>query len=360
MIIKSRAPARIDLAGGTLDLWPLHLFVRQPVTINMGINLWATATLEFKDAPVPEVLLRSEDQKNELKFAWSDIEKVSAPPELQLHLKLLKHFGGIRHGISGLRRQLILTTSAESPAGAGLGGSSTLGVAIAGALSVWGEDEFALEGFDSTTNGDKLIETVRDVETTVIQVPAGVQDYYGAMYGGLQSLRWGVSAHRHERLPEGILTGLESRVLLFYSGQSRNSGINNWALYKDFIDNREGVRAKFDQIAAAANQLETALRESNWAAVGEAIAHEWEARSGLASQISTPEINRAFAAAKKEGATAGKICGAGGGGCFFIYLPSDDPQRAAAIRTKIEAIEGIRSLPFKAVPQGLEVQVKRA
>src|SRR6185312_15075251 len=105
-----------------------------------------------------------------------------------------------------------------------------------------------------------------------------------------------------------------------YSGQSRNSGINNWALFKSFIDKQEQVREKFGKIVAATTRLETALRRQDWDSVGAAIAEEWETRRTLAPGITTAEIDHAFAEAQKITKVSGKICGAGGGGCFFVYL----------------------------------------
>ncbi len=344
--IVSRAPTRIDLAGGTLDLWPLYLFLDHPITINLGIDLFAEARIESlgDDAGI---VLRSEDQGIEARFQWNELAKAQVSPALELHLKLLRFFARDQKQKQSLR----LTTKAKSPAGAGLGGSSTLSVALIGALASWARGKIVAP----LTEGENFIEIVRDVESTVIQVPAGLQDYYGAMYGGLQSLQWGFGSHERRWLSQEILTELEQRLLLFYSGQSRNSGINNWVLYKGFIDRQPGLRQKFEKIAAATKDLESALEHGDWQAVGQAISEEWETRQTLANGISTPEIGAAFAAAKKIAPVTGKICGAGGGGCFFLYLPEADPDVKEAIQKSLSN-EGIRPLPFKAVPHGLEIQ----
>ena len=361
--IISRAPTRIDLAGGTIDLWPLYLFLEQPRTINLGIDLFAECTIELqaKVATPSEVILKSEDQAAQLKLNWKDLtgEKTfEAAPAIALHYKLLRHFARERVKQGGkFDFDLTLTTQALSPAGAGLGGSSALSVAIVGALASWNLDR----PVEPTQDGNRLLDIVRDVETTVIRVPAGLQDYYGAMFGGLQSLRWGVGAHEREWLREDILSELNQRLLLFYSGQSRNSGINNWVLFKGFIDNQEGVRAKFEKIAAATRHLERALLEKNWIEVGSAIQEEWTVRKTLASGITTPEIDFAFAHAKQLGGVSGKVCGAGGGGCFFVYLPGAS-DTIAEQKTQIQKAlirDGLRHLPFAPVTRGLEVQVVR-
>ncbi|MGK5082736.1 hypothetical protein WDW37_05465 [Bdellovibrionota bacterium FG-1] len=368
--IDAQAPTRIDLAGGTVDLWPLYLFLEQPVTLNLGIDLYAETTLEITPTTDPNkgtVHLRSDDQGHSLKMGWAELDTATAPAPLELHLKLLRYFARERleqAGRKNLGFDLTLSSRARSPAGAGLGGSSTLSIAMAGALAGWAREGTQRETLDILRDGEKLIEIVRDIETTVIQVPAGIQDYYGAMFGGLQSLRWRAGQHERVWLPEGILADLEKHILLFYSGQSRNSGINNWMLFKSFIDDRGqgGVRTKFGQIVKATQHLETALMTRNWHDAGVAIAEEWAVRKTLAPGITTLEMERAFEAAQKISPISGKVCGAGGGGCFFVYLDDVLGERAEAIKTQTQeafAQQGIKLLPFHAVPRGLEVLISR-
>ncbi len=366
--IESKAPTRIDLSGGTLDIWPLYLFLKHPLTLNLGIDLFAETRIEEFEASSQtsdhsgRIWLQSEDQGHEMKLTWDELEDATAPPQLILHLKLLRHFTEkrVNAGLHDPRVSLSLTTRARSPAGAGLGGSSALSVAMVGALASWarsGSDETA-KTLDILSEGTQHIDIVRDIETTVIQVPAGLQDYYGAMFGGLQALRWNPGAHERQWLPGGILAALEHRLLLFYSGQSRNSGINNWALYKAFIDREGDVRNQFQAIADATRFLEAALLDRDWDAAAKAIAREWEVRRGLAKGISTPEIDAAFEVARREGASAGKVCGAGGGGCFFVFVPSGDAELKARISKKVLAT-GVKALPFRAVTRGLEIKASR-
>jgi D-glycero-alpha-D-manno-heptose-7-phosphate kinase len=362
--IDSKAPTRIDLAGGTVDLWPLYLFLEHPVTVNLGIDLFAESTLEItaptrgSGSQAGQVTLRSEDQGHDLKFGWDDLNSISAPPQLELHLKFLRYFVRER-AMEASRKEfgfdLTLGTRAKSPAGAGLGGSSTLSIAMIGALATWARQGTQRAKLDLLRDGERLIEVARDVETTVIQVPAGVQDYYGAMFGGLQSLRWGAGKHEREWLPIDILTDLEKRLLLFYSGKSRNSGINNWELFKGFIDNRDDIRARFGKITRATQKLETALRARQWSEAGQAISEEWATRKTLAAGITTPEMEQAFAAAQKIAPVSGKVCGAGGGGCFFVYLDGSLEQKSRIEEAFVA--QGMRTLPFHAVPHGLDIAV---
>ncbi|MFZ9595777.1 MAG: hypothetical protein ACO3A2_06820 [Bdellovibrionia bacterium] len=371
--IRSKAPTRIDLAGGTLDLWPLYLFLHEPQTINLGINLFAEAVLETSPSNPSQaagVYLRSEDQKLEVSLPWEAFAQGESPqvmPALALHTKLLHFFLKPIHAQGTLppNHSLRLTTQAFSPAGAGLGGSSTLSIALIGALSAWShaleKGTAGLAQFNPEPQGETFIEIVRDLETTVIQVPAGLQDYYGAMYGGLQSIQWTSPSPSRRHLPQELIHELEDRILLFYSGQSRNSGINNWVLFKDFIDQKHEVRQKFQKISEATQALEMALLKKDWSAVGRAIAWEWETRQSLAPGISTPEIDAVFQKAAQITPLSGKICGAGGGGCFFLYLQEPSPEKRAQLKRQIQEqlLQGpIRPLPFQGVPHGLQLVVE--
>ena len=348
---KSKAPTRIDLAGGTIDIWPLYAFLQTPMTVNLAIDLFAEAKVE--EISQEGVVLEASDQNVSIKLGWEELRKAKVPPALDLHHKLLKHFLDEKTKSTGLKPStgLKLSTLARSPAGAGLGGSSAISVAIIGVLANW-----VRGSFDQERDGERLIQITRDIETTVIQVPAGVQDYYAAMFGGLQSLNWRAEMHEHRRLSRESLASLEKRLLLFYSGHSRNSGINNWALFKSFIDTPKEVRPKFQEIADSAVQLEKAINAQDWNVAAEAINNDWRVRSSLAKAITTDSIDKAFDTANRITKVAGKVCGAGGGGCFFIFMPNDDNSLRERIRVEISKIEGIQTLPFKAVAHGLEVQ----
>lgn len=359
--IRSQAPTRIDLAGGTVDIWPIYLFLKSARTLNLAIDLYAQAEIEHLSEPV--IILEAQDQNERVKLSWGDFEfqtrgasSFTPPRALELHYKLAKYFFDRKNelGLFSPQSGMRLQTSAKSPAGAGLGGSSALSIAMVGALATWALDGSPSGSVDPTLDGEKFIEIVRDVETTVIGVPAGLQDYYGAMYGGLQSLRWGTGVHDRRALTKELVKEVESRILLFYSGQSRNSGINNWALFKDFIDLRNGVKEKFERICSATIALEEALLARNWDRVGTAIAEEWDVRKSLAHGITTQEMDVAISKACAIEKFSAKVCGAGGGGCFFIYSPSGFSKKPEIINEFLS--HGMRHLEFQAAPTGLSVR----
>ncbi|HEX6976148.1 MAG TPA: hypothetical protein VF147_17195, partial [Vicinamibacterales bacterium] len=147
---------------------------------------------------------------------------------------------------------------------------------------------------------------------------------------------------------------LERRLVLAYTNASRNSGINNWEVTKRHIDGDKDVQARFGRIRDIAIAMRAALERGDWTAVGRHIADEWENRKQLAPGVTTPEIDAMLAAAMKAGATGGKVCGAGGGGCLFCI---GEPEHVPAIRAALERA-GARVLDFKVERRGLVLETR--
>ncbi len=353
MTIESVAPVRIDLAGGTVDIWPLYLLLDEPKTINFGISLFAKTTLQSEPSGTPKVTLESIDLKKSHEFTWEEIldSKMRAIPELDLPVRLLRYFAKLHSNPRAL--SLSIKTEAKSPSGAGLGGSSALSISIIGALWKWVNPRTPL---DLEKDGEFLISLTRDVESQVLYGPAGLQDYYGAAFGGLQALSWQIARNSRTTLPVETLKELEARTLLFYSGKSRNSGINNWHLFKGLIDRDSEVERKFKGIVEATRKLEAALLKQDFKGTVSAVREEWEIRKTLAPGISTPEMDDAYHRAREVTDLAFKVCGAGGGGCFFILLPEKDPELRERVKNEVLKSGEIRLLPFEAVPHGLTVK----
>jgi len=164
--IETSAPTRIDLAGGTIDIWPLYLFHPGAQTINAAISVRARARLESRTDT--RIVLRSEDTG--VTVEADDPAALRHETRLRL-LSLLASFFSAR-GIT-------LTTSSESPTGAGLAGSSALNVAVCAALAEWKREHYEPEA---------LLQVAMNVEAQTIKVPTGLQDYRPALYGGLAAL----------------------------------------------------------------------------------------------------------------------------------------------------------------------------
>lgn len=326
--LASSAPTRIDLAGGTIDIWPLYLFHDGAQTVNAAISLRAHARLETRDDN--RIVIHSTDtgQLTEANH-WSELVR---PGDMNLLARLLAYFQA-----SGVT----LTTRAESPAGAGIAGSSALNVAVCGAMARWTRRDIAAED---------LLHIAMNVEAQTIACPTGVQDYRPAMYGGISAIELGVAGVHRVALPVDARE-LERRIVLAYTGAPRNSGTNNWEMVKRHLDGDRAVFEAFERIRDTALAMRAAFERADWDGVGREISVEWENRKRLAPGVTTPQIDDLIGRAGRAGATAAKVCGAGGGGCLFCYGPPADRDR---IREALQA-GGARTLDFHIESDGLRL-----
>jgi len=139
--------------------------------------------------------------------------------------------------------------------------------------------------------------------------------------------------------------------VLAYTGAPRNSGTNNWDITNRHIDGDRHVFDCFERIRDTANELRFALARGDWDNVGRQIALEWDNRKRLAPGVTTPMIDALIAGAVAAGATAAKVCGAGGGGCLFCYGP---PDRRSTIAESL-AGGGARVLDYHIETEGLRI-----
>jgi D-glycero-alpha-D-manno-heptose-7-phosphate kinase len=327
--ITASAPTRIDLAGGTIDIWPLYLFHHGAQTLNAAISLRAHVELASRDDGLVEIVSADTGRRVTLE---SD-----AALRTDLTLPLL---GKLAAAFSA--RSLTIQSRAQSPAGAGIAGSSALNVAACGALARW-------VGCSATP--EQLLQTAMNVEAQTIQVPTGLQDYRPAMYGGIAALELG--PHGLKRVELAIdPRELEQRIVLCYTGAPRDSGTNNWDIMKRHIDGDRGVFDCFERIRDTAAGMRRALACGDWEQTARHLADEWENRKRLAPGVTTPLIDDLIARARAAGAQAAKVCGAGGGGCLFCLTP---PTATAAVREALAA-GGARLLDFKIETAGLIVE----
>ncbi|HEV7765859.1 MAG TPA: hypothetical protein VGQ76_12720 [Thermoanaerobaculia bacterium] len=327
-----RAPVRADLAGGTLDLWPLYLFHPGSRTVNVAISYYAESEISETGTNAIEIQLTDQQYKQR----YSSLQEMGADPKAALLFRALEHFK-----LSGIK----ITTRTDAPRGSGLGGSSALSITLVRALS---------EMAGQPLEGEDLIHLVRDLETRLLGVPAGIQDYYPPVFGGLGSLH--LNAGKPARHPlQTSLPDLGAHMLLHYTGIAHFSGTNNWELYKRHIDGKKKVQKGLANIAETAIEMERALDSGNFEAAGAALRREWEHRKALIDGISTPEIEAAIAAALNAGAWGGKVCGAGGGGCIVFLFPR---EKREAITQALATVPG-NVLDATPVAHGLIVERDR-
>jgi D-glycero-alpha-D-manno-heptose-7-phosphate kinase len=321
----------VDLAGGTVDIWPLYLFHPGAQTVNLALRCYASCVIETR-ADRRIVLISQDQRTHETYESLTDLAlRQSALPLVR---ELVLFFAP--------RRGVTIKTHSQAPAGAGLGGSSALNIALCGALARVTGKHYARP---------QLLEIAKNVEAVVIRVPTGWQDYFPALYGGASAVHLERDGVKREKLPLSF-SEVEKRFVLAYTGMPRDSAINNWEVMKAHIDGDPKVRRNFDQIVTIAGQMREALLAGDWNDVAELLALEWENRKRNFKGISTPKIDRMIEQTRRHGALAAKVCGAGGGGCVvFLVQPGTKP----AVERALTRLRG-QIINFAVSRVGLEVR----
>jgi D-glycero-alpha-D-manno-heptose-7-phosphate kinase len=331
MIIESSAPTRADLAGGTIDIWPLYLFHTGATTVNFALSLRARVRIETREDDC--IILESRDRGVRVETTTEFIDELANDERLELVSKMVHFF---RPG-TGFH----LVANSEAPAGAGISGSSALAIALIGGLNRLVGDRYS---------EDRFIGLAANIETTVIKVPAGIQDYYPAQYGSASCIHLRPDGVEREHLSVD-LDEIDRRFVICYTGEPRLSGINNWEMFKRHIDGNAEVFEIFERIRDAAEQMRDALLANDWSAVGEIMRAAYPNRKRLAPNITTPNMDVLVAKALANGAEGAKVCGAGGGGCIaFLCAEGRTEDVARAL-----AAEGGEVLNWKVSREGLLV-----
>jgi D-glycero-alpha-D-manno-heptose-7-phosphate kinase len=330
--ILARACCRVDLAGGTLDLWPLYLFHDNAVTVNFGVNVMTSCRIAPRNDR--RIVLHSRDTGRHEEFDDLAALRGTAKYKHALAAYLVRFFepeGGMD-----------LETHSESPAGAGISGSSALMIATTAALARHTGRKMGLE---------EMRVLAQNVEAQLIQVPTGCQDYYPALYGGVNAIHLSADGIRREGIavaPEDI----EKRFVLVYTGAPRQSGINNWEVFKAHINGDRKVQKNFDRIAEIAQGMHRALESRDWDDVARLLSEEWKQRRTNAPGISTPLIDKLMTVAKRNGGRAAKVCGAGGGGCAIFFVEEGSRERVSDAL----ATAGATVLPLAVARKGVQVR----
>jgi D-glycero-alpha-D-manno-heptose-7-phosphate kinase len=312
--IVKEGSVRVDLLGGTIDLPPINLIIPDVVTLNLATSLKAKVTVSEIEFDGVEII--SKDYKIKQKYSSADftLKKIDSDyfNELKFISLIIKE--------SGVVSNVLIELESGSPPGAGLGGSSAMGVTLMSALNEWGNLELTRKEIIKVVNGleSKMLNSGR----------AGYQDYYPALYGGILALTPTAKEIRVDQLYSKELKGsLENGMTLVFSGENRHSGINNWEVYKRFFDKDESVIRGLTKIANLSSDAYRAIKENNFQLLISLIAKEGEEREKLFPGITTPKMKQLLKNICKESIEISmKPCGAGGGGCFHLIKKTNDKK----------------------------------
>jgi D-glycero-alpha-D-manno-heptose-7-phosphate kinase len=308
LVLRATAPTRLDFGGGWTDV-PPYPEERGGFVCNLAIERRATVTLGRgpTSAEPPADLVRAA-------LAQGGLDAVPA------HL------------------------TSEFPVGAGLGGSSAAGVALAAAVHAW-------HGVSATPA--ELAEWSRRVEVERLGIAGGRQDHYAAAFGGALALEFGKTVTpRPIALAPSTIADLERRCLLVYTGESRISGDTIRAVLDGYTARQPAIVFALDRMASLARLMATALSHGDLDALGALVGEHWQHQRALHPGITTPRIDAVIEAARTAGSLGSKPLGASGGGCVIVIAAADrvDAVQAAIapLATPLTwrvATDGVRLLP---------------
>ena len=297
---KTRSPMRFDLAGGTLDLWPIWALLSNACTVNVSIGLYTECEIiPFSDKKIEVV---SDDFKKQWSFL--NLEEFLSSPDKDL----LFYQAHIRHWMPQMGFRIV--TKSQSPIGGGLGGSSSLSVSVYQTFAKW---------LNKTEDIHQIVRACSNIEAYILKTPTGTQDYYGAIGTGLNLIDFDSSGTKITTLTDHKAE-LADKLMLVYTGKSHHSGINNWQVLKKYIDGDVITQKAISSLRKTAQKMKEVCVTRKWQVIPSLFAEEYEARLLLADSFVSPEILKLKELSDKNGADGFKICGAGGGGCVGLWI----------------------------------------
>lgn len=328
-IYRSKAPLRLGLAGGGTDVSP-YSDLYGGYVLNVTIDMYAYCTIEVTNNDEISFIAADRNESISTKSA----EYITLDGKLDLHKgvynRIVKQFAKAPLSFK-------MTTYSDAPAGSGLGSSSTMVVAIIKAFVEWlnlplGEYEIAQLAYE--------------VERKDIGLNGGKQDQYAATFGGFNFMEfYGERVIVNPlRIKNWIINELESSILLYFTGVSRESSKIIDEQSKNASEKNKKTLEAMHQLKQDAQTMKEALLRGEIKELGEILGHSWNEKKKMASSISNDFLNEIYDVAIAAGAIGGKVSGAGGGG-FMIFIV--DPVKKINVIKALENKEGeVRQIHF--------------
>jgi D-glycero-alpha-D-manno-heptose-7-phosphate kinase len=329
MIYRSKAPLRIGLAGGGTDVSPYSDLYGGAI-LNATVSLFAYANIET--IPEKNILLHAMDKQEEQQYAWSHELPIDGQLDLLkgVYNRIQKQYGMPETGFK-------LSTFVDAPAGSGLGTSSTLVVAIVGAF---------VEMLRLPLGEYDIAHLAYEIERSDLKMIGGRQDQYAATFGGVNYMEfYGDNVVVNPlRIKQQYLFELENNLVLYYTATSRESARIIEKQSQNVVSKQEKPIDAMHQLKRQAQLMKEALLKGRLHEIGEILDFGFQQKKQMAEGISNTLMDEIYEAAKKAGATGGKISGAGGGGFMTFYCPANTKYK---VIEKLSAFGGfVRNYQF--------------
>ncbi len=320
-----KAPTRVDLSGGTLDIWPLFCFYEKPKTINFAIDGY----VEIKISLLNSNFFIKEEEKV---FEFKNLKQMMEG-QFKLYALVFSYFN-----LKGIKIEILKVP----PKFSGLGGSSSLLMCLLKGL-------FFL--FDKKVSNSFLISLGKDLEAKNMGYPTGTQDFYPPLYGGILCINYELGKERIEKIKG--LKEIEKYILIYNTGVKHHSGSQNFDVIKKAIEKKDGfVWKNLKEISRITNDMYNFIKKRDFKKVGLLMKEEWDSRKELSSSFNHPEIDKAIEVAKKVGVWGWKPCGAAGGGSICFLVPE---ERKETFKNNLNLLKG-EVLPYNIVWKGLDIK----
>ena len=323
MIIRSKAPLRLGLAGGGSDVSP-YSDLYGGLILNATINLYAYCTIEETDDDM--VSLTVTDLGVSVSYPLS--QDLPVDGTLDLHKGV---FNRVVRDFGITPRSCRISTYSDAPAGSGLGSSSTMVVCILKAFVEW---------YNLPMGDYEIARLAYQIEREDLALSGGKQDQYAAAFGGFNFMEFLTDGNvivNPLRVKRWIVDELESSIVLYYTGASRSSAAIIEEQKKNTSSGNGQAIEAMHRIKQSARDMKRVLLEGNMDGFARILGQAWEDKKKMASAINNPMIQEVFDIAFAAGAKAGKVSGAGGGG-FIIFMT--DPARRRLVINALENMPG--------------------
>ena len=328
MIIRSKAPLRLGLAGGGSDVSP-YCDIYGGLVLNATINLNAYCTIE--ETNDNQITICSYDAYVNKSYPISSLLEIDGDASLikGVYNRVVRDFN--------LQPQAFrITTYNDAPAGSGLGTSSTMVVCILKAFVEW----------KGLPLGDyEIAKLAYEIERKDLALSGGKQDQYAAAFGGfnfIEFMKDDIAIVNPLKIKRWIIDELEASMLLYFTGRSRSSAaIIDEQKSNTQQGNQDAIEA-MHKIKQSAIDTKLALLKGDIKAFADILREAWENKKRMATHITNPTIQEAMNVAIQAGAKAGKVSGAGGGG-FIMFVV--EPTRKKEVEEALKKLDGF-VMPF--------------